>query len=211
MAPAVTVARPCGSRTAPSRAGLAAIGDRRPFQSPASLDLVTGSLGSATEASGRVMVTAAFGQERQGQERFVMHGIEVHGFVKTILGTLTVAGRLANHSHQIIGCRRKALETEGVVRRRQRPRQTALGWPSLQLGPATAARRTGDEAFTAHVCVAIERIGRRNRRRYEGPAWRSASCDNRRSELRRPWQSSLASFRLGCTPINKASWDRQPR
>ena len=45
-----------------------------------------GSLGAATEASGRVMVTATFGQKCQCQERFVMHGIEIHGFVKAIFG-----------------------------------------------------------------------------------------------------------------------------
>ncbi len=45
-----------------------------------------GSLGSATEANGRIMVTTALGQECQCQQGLVMRWIEVHRFVKTLLG-----------------------------------------------------------------------------------------------------------------------------
>jgi hypothetical protein len=49
------------------------------------------------------MVTAPFSQQCQREERLVMHGIEVHCFVKTVFGTHTVAASLANHSHQVKG------------------------------------------------------------------------------------------------------------
>ena len=42
-----------------------------------------GSLGAATEARGRVVVAAALGQQCQGQECLVMHGVEVHRFVES--------------------------------------------------------------------------------------------------------------------------------
>ena len=70
--------------------------------------MVTDRSARRRKPDGRVMVAAALGQECQCQERFVMHGIEVHCFVKTVFGTPTVAGGLANHSHQVIGRRMKS-------------------------------------------------------------------------------------------------------
>ena len=104
-----------------------------PFQFTRFLDMVTDRSARRRKPVAACMVTAALGQQCQCQKRLVMHGIEVHCFVKTLFGTPTVAGRLADHAHQVIGRWRKALEPkvaftgrDGVVKpalvgQRQRP------------------------------------------------------------------------------------------
>ena len=72
-------------------------------------------VGAAAEAGGRVAVAAALGQQRQGQQRLVMPGIEVDRLVETVLGAAAVAGRLADHPHQIIRRGAGALEPKVLL------------------------------------------------------------------------------------------------
>ena len=62
-----------------------------------------GPLGAAVEARGRSVVATSLGQKRQCQKCLVMHRFKVDRFVETVLRTPAVAGRLANHTHQVVG------------------------------------------------------------------------------------------------------------
>ena len=89
MVPAITFTGLATDKRLP-RAALVAIGFV-PYYFTRFSELVTRSLGAATKSGGHGMIAAAFGQERQGQKRFIMHRIEVHGFVETVFGPLTIA------------------------------------------------------------------------------------------------------------------------
>ena len=70
-------------------------------------------------------------------------GIEIDRFLETVLGSPAVAGRLADHSHQIISGRSESPSAEGAARRRRLPRRTAPGWPARRPGPVSEKARAG--------------------------------------------------------------------
>jgi hypothetical protein len=74
-----------------------------------------GSFGTAAKSGGGILVTAMLGQQSQGQECLIVVGIEIDRFPKTVFSSAAVAGSLADHPHQTIRSRGKAVLSKAAL------------------------------------------------------------------------------------------------